>query len=146
MPSPLTGFAYRIFLQEVLPTLLEDVPLNIHRRMWFQHDGAPAHFYRGARQVLDETFTNRWIGRGGTVPWPPRSPDLTPLDFFLWGAMKELVYETPVDSEEDLVARIVDAAAQIAEKPNVFASVRESVHGRYEKCIEVHGGHFEQLL
>ncbi|KAJ4440478.1 hypothetical protein ANN_08619 [Periplaneta americana] len=31
-----------------------------------------------------------------------RSPDLTPLDFFLWDDMKNLVYEAPVESEEDL--------------------------------------------
>jgi hypothetical protein len=24
--------------------------------------------------------------------WPPRSPDLTPCDFFLWGFVKEAVY------------------------------------------------------
>ena len=36
------------------------------------------------------------------VPW---SPDLTPLDYFLWGSMKRMVYGTPVTSEEDLIAR-----------------------------------------
>jgi hypothetical protein len=25
------------------------------------------------------------------VEYPPRSPDLTPLDFFLWGALKNAV-------------------------------------------------------
>ena len=38
------------------------------------------------------------------------SPDLTPLDFFLWGHMKTLVYETPVESEMDLIARIAVAS------------------------------------
>jgi len=33
---------------------------------------------------LDATFPNRWIGRDGPTPWPPRSPDITTsLDFFL---------------------------------------------------------------
>lgn len=50
--------------------------------MWFQHDGCPAHFSLVARQKLIEKFSNRWIGRGGSVVWPARSPDLTPLDFF----------------------------------------------------------------
>ena len=146
MPSPLNGEVYRVFLQEVLPQLLENVPLNIRRLMWYQHDGAPAHYYRGARQVLDETFPNRWIGRGSPVVWPARSPDMTPLDFFLWGAMKNLVYETPVDSEIELVGRIVAAAEEIAEIPDVFQSVRQSLHERCVKCTEVNGGNFEQLL
>jgi len=34
----------------------------------------------------------RWIGRGGPIPWPPRSPDLNSLDFFFWGYLKETVY------------------------------------------------------
>ncbi|GBO41191.1 hypothetical protein AVEN_137026-1 [Araneus ventricosus] len=39
-----------------------------------------------------------WICRGGPVQWPARSPDLPCLDFFCWGQMKTLVYETPADS------------------------------------------------
>ena len=80
--------------------------------MWYQHDGALAHFSIAARQVLNDKYPNRWIGRGGPVPWPPRSPDLTPLDFFIWGPMKSLVYDTSGESEQSLIARIVVAADQ----------------------------------
>ncbi|KAJ4433472.1 hypothetical protein ANN_15775 [Periplaneta americana] len=48
----------------------------------------------------------QWIGRGVTIAWPARSPVLTPLDYFLWGDMKRLIYETPLESEEDLLARL----------------------------------------
>jgi len=41
-------------------------------------------------------FANRWIGRDGPTPWPPQSPDITPLDFFLWGYVKDKVFSTPV--------------------------------------------------
>ena len=51
------------------------------------------------RNHLNVTYPNRWIGRGGPVQW---SPDLTPLDFFLWADMKSMVYGTPVTSEEEL--------------------------------------------
>jgi len=44
-------------------------------------------------QLLNDTFSNRWIGRGSTINWPPRSPDLTLLDFCLWGLMKNEVYK-----------------------------------------------------
>lgn len=146
MPTPLNGHSYMMFLQEGLPQLLENIPLDIRRGMWYQHDGAPAHYYAGARNVLDRQFPNRWIGRNGPVAWPARSPDMTPLDFFFWGAMKDLVYATPVLSEFDLIGRIVAAAGDIAEIPNVFSSVRQSLHKRFQKCVEVNGGHFEQLL
>ncbi|KAH1017045.1 hypothetical protein HUJ05_007773 [Dendroctonus ponderosae] len=52
--------------------------------MWVQLDGAPPHYYCGVRQFLNANFQNRCIGRNGFENSPPRSPDLTPLDFFLW--------------------------------------------------------------
>ncbi|ERL96003.1 hypothetical protein D910_00787 [Dendroctonus ponderosae] len=52
--------------------------------MWLQLDGAPPHYYCEVWQFLNADFQNRWIGRNGFENWPPRSPDLTPLDFFLW--------------------------------------------------------------
>jgi len=54
------------------------------------------------------------------MAWPPRSPDLTPLDLFLWGHIKALIYTSPVDSEEDLIACIVEAAATIRQQPGIF--------------------------
>ena len=85
MPSLLNGKNYGVFLEEVLPELLENVPLAVRRRMWFQQDGAPAHFHNGVRNYLNVQFPNRWIGRNGPVAWPPRSPNMTSLDFFFLG-------------------------------------------------------------
>jgi hypothetical protein len=53
--------------------------------------------------------------------WPPRSPDLTPLDFFLWGYMQSLLYETPVEPQHDLVARIAVAAGTIRKSFKEFS-------------------------
>ena len=93
-----------------LPRLLEEVLLGIRRRMWYQHDWAPTHFAGPIRAVLTNNFGNRWIGGRGPVNWPARSPDLTPLDFFLWGYKKNQVYSSPVDSEMELIQRIHAAA------------------------------------
>ena len=87
-----TGQNYLDFLQNELPKELEDVPLATRTATYFQHDGALFHYSRHVMQHLNDTFPNRWIGRGGTTNWPPRSPDLTPLDFCLWGWMKSEVY------------------------------------------------------
>lgn len=81
-PPRLTGAVYLDFLTNTLPELLEDVPLNVRNGLIFQHDGAPPHFSAQVRAHLDGTYPNGWIGRGGPFPWPPRSPDLTALDFF----------------------------------------------------------------
>jgi hypothetical protein len=120
---------------------LEEVPLEVRREMWFQHDGAPVHFTNVVREYLGETFGNRWIGRGD-----PCSPDLTPLDFFFWGYMQGLEYETPVETQHDLVARIAVAAATIREMPGIFQTIQHNIARRCRICNKVCGRQFEQLL
>jgi hypothetical protein len=80
--------------------------------------------------TLNEIFEEHWLGRDGPVAWPARSPDLTPLDFSLWGQIKSLVYETPVESVEDLIARITAAAEYIQTMPGIFHKVN---HCKFSK-------------
>ena len=75
----LTGDRYLQFLRDVLENMLDDVPLNVVRDLYYQQDGAPAH----NAQYLNEMFPNQWIGSNGPIAWPARSPDFNPLDFFL---------------------------------------------------------------
>ncbi|GFV46602.1 uncharacterized protein TNCV_4121 [Trichonephila clavipes] len=112
--------------------------------MWFQYDGASAHFSADVRRALDTAYSGRWIGRGCPVSWSARSPDLSCLDFFLWGHIKSLVYSSPVDSNE--VARIAVAAGEIREMPGVFVNVRQSLRRRYEALLFADGCSFEQFL
>jgi hypothetical protein len=49
----------------------------------FQQDGAPPRWARIVREFLEMHFPGRWVGRGRPIPWPPASPDIMPLDFFL---------------------------------------------------------------
>jgi hypothetical protein len=65
--------------------------------------------HRIVRQFLNEAFPNRWIGRGEAISWPARSPNLTPLDFFLWGFVKEKVYRLRSTTAEDMKLRKRDA-------------------------------------
>ncbi|GBN39688.1 hypothetical protein AVEN_148332-1 [Araneus ventricosus] len=55
------------------------------RNVWFQHDGAPAHKTSLVKQYLVEEFGEQTIEYGGFQEWLPRSPDLTPMDFFPMG-------------------------------------------------------------
>ena len=127
LPERLNANTYLIFLQNVLAELLRPIPLNIRHSMRFQHNGATSHFGNAVRGHLTATFSARWIGKGEPTAWPARSPDLTSLDFFLWGYIKSMVYETDIYSEEDLVACIVSAAAEIRETPGIFGRVRQSM-------------------
>ena len=131
--SNLMGNTYEVFLRNELPGLLEDIPLIIRSQMYFQHDGSPPHYTRHVREYLNESFPNRWLDRGGPVAWPPRSPDLTHLDYYLWGHMKTLVYETKVDSRAALSDRIFAAAEHIHNHPDNIASATQSLLMRAEK-------------
>jgi hypothetical protein len=59
--------------------------------------------------VRFEMFSVTPIMTDGPTAWPPRSPDFSPLDFYLWGHLKILVYAAHFDNEEALHHRIVDA-------------------------------------
>ncbi|KAJ4450783.1 hypothetical protein ANN_02213 [Periplaneta americana] len=100
----------------------------------------------GYIQYLDRRFPDRWIGRGGPIAWPPRSPDLNPLDFYLWGHLKSLVYSSPVPDLESLRNRIVECSEDIRNTPGVWDRVRRSMRHRCEVCIQARGGHIEHLL
>ena len=68
------------------------------------------------------------------------------MDFFLWGHIKALIYTSPVDSEEDLIACIVEVAATIRQQPGTFGHLRLSVPRRCWLCIEVVDHMLEHLL
>lgn len=146
LPARLNGQEYLNFLEEHLVDLLEDVPIDVRLHMWLMHDGAPAHFSLLVRQHLDMVYPNRWLGRGGPQPWPPRSPDLNPLDFCIWGHLKTLVYSTPVQNVEDLRHRIIQACNEIRNTPGIFERIRRSMRRRLESCVLAGGGHFEHML
>lgn len=140
----LNGQRYCDFLRNDLPRLLPNIPERQREVIWFQQDGAPPHFCRNARTILNDTYPNRWIGRGGPVNWPARSPDLTPLDFFLWGFVKEKVMAIAPTTVEDMRQRITRAVQEIT--PNMLLRVRNSFRNRVNKCLEKNGHHFEHLL
>ncbi|GFX90820.1 DUF4817 domain-containing protein [Trichonephila clavipes] len=74
------------------------------------NDGATCHTARATIDLLKDTFGDRLISRFGSLNWPPRSCDLTPLDYFLWGFVKSLVYaDKPqtLDHLEDNIRRVI---------------------------------------
>lgn len=139
----LTGATYLNFLQNNLPILLEDLPLNIRRSLWLMHDGASVHSTQNVKRYLDDTFPQRWIGRGSDVPWPPRSPDLTTCDFFLWGYVKERVYQEAFTNINNLKQAIRNAFQSIDR--NMLLQVRRSFRDRIELCQERNGHQLEHL-
>jgi hypothetical protein len=107
----------------------------------FQQDGAPPHWARCVRDFLNATFPERWIGRGGPTKWPPRSPDLTPLDFFLWGFVKDIVYSSPVADLETLKRRITNAVMSVTE--DMLTKTWNEIENRLVDIQATRGAHIE---
>ncbi|GFU18088.1 uncharacterized protein TNCV_1446441 [Trichonephila clavipes] len=91
------------------------------------------------RTYLNATYVVRWIEHGGSVPWLPRSPNLSSFDYFLRAHLRNLVYATPLGSDEYLVARIFEAVVGVSEMHVIFERVRQSLHRRcqIEKSISI---------
>jgi hypothetical protein len=104
--ATVTGASYLNMLQNYAIT-------QIPQGYFFQQDGAPPRCANTVKAFLDQQFPGKWIGRRGPIAWPPRSPDLTPLDFFLWGYIKDLVYQTKVQDVAELRRRITAACETV---------------------------------
>lgn len=143
LPPRLNAVSFFEFLDENIPDVL---PLHVRHNSWLQLDGAPAHYGIQVRNWLNANYPRRWIGRGGPVAWPARSPDITPLDFFAWGFLKEKVYSSPVNTRDELIDRINNACDDLRQNQHQLALVRRSLIRRCELCTEENGSHFEHLL
>jgi hypothetical protein len=63
-------------------------------------------------------MAGRWIGRGGPIAWPPGLPDLTPLEFFMWCYVKNIVYHVKINDLQHLRAHIMDTVGTVT--PNML--------------------------
>ena len=117
---------------------------RLRSKIYFQQDGAPAHYSLLARQWLQEKLSGRWIGRRGPIEWAARSPDLTPLDFFLWGYVKQKVYRHNIKNLDDLRQIITETIKSISS--DVLGNVFFETAKRLQLVLDNNGRHIEQLL
>jgi hypothetical protein len=111
---------------------------------WFQQDGATAHTARVTMNCLKQMFPGRLISLRGDVTWPPRSPDLAPCDFFLWGYLKSKVYINRPNTLEDLRNNI---EAEIGRIPvDMLVRVHENFRKRMQQCVDSEGRHLPDTL
>jgi hypothetical protein len=65
------------------------------------------------REFLAMHFPGHWVGRDGPIPCPPPSPDIMPLDFFLWGYVRNIVHKIPMTCLDEVKLRIFVAIARV---------------------------------
>jgi hypothetical protein len=67
-------------------------------------------------------------------------------DFFLWGHLKQIVYETPVNTIEELTVRVNNAAESNRRNSDMLVRTQVSMARRAQACIDNGGRHFEHLI
>ncbi len=110
------------------------------RKYVFQQDGAPAHTSKSAQEYCARSFP-AFITKD---MWPPSSPDLNPLDFFVWSALEELVNKSPHNNRTSLIAAI-ERGFQDLSRVHVQRACA-SFRPRPEKCVAAEGGFLNSYL
>ena len=117
---------------------------GVIRRVWFLQDGAGPHRSRQVHDRLQELFPGRVIGLGHRVEWPPRSPDLTPLDYFLWGYLKSKVYTASAPPRNlQVLERRIKAAVTGLRRTRITSRAVNNMRVRARKCIRLQGRQVE---
>ena len=129
------------FLRPKVAQLLADYEPD---DVWFQQDGATSHTSRRLLGILQDMFPSHVIFLRGDIGWPPRSPDLNPCDFFLWGYVKSKVYEHRPSTLEHLKAAITEEINAIPH--NMLERVMVNFRERLQNCIDIGGRHLSNTI
>ena len=116
----------------------------ILKEQWFMQDGAAPHAANDTVKLLREKIEERIISRRTENPWAPHSPDLNPLDFFLWGYAKDNVFKSTPKNLEDLKASITSFVRRIP--VDMCKRVVDNFITRINVCLERNGRHIEHTL
>lgn len=131
------GARYRAMITDYLLPEIEVRNLN---DVWFQQDGATCHTARETMALLREQL----ISRFGPINWPPRSCDITPLDFFLWGYVKSKVYIAKPTTIVELEANITHIIGQIPVE--MLGRVIENWKFRIDHINRSYGQHLKDII
>ena len=94
--------------------------------------------------VLRQIFGQHVISKNGELQWPPRSPDLTAPDFFLWGYLKEKVFASNPKKLAELKDKITEEIRRI--DATTLERVMESVLSRARSCVAHKGDHLTDVV
>ena len=135
------GVRYRAMLKEFLFTKIEDEDIWT---IWFQQDGAKCHTVEATLDVWRPVFKDRIISRRADVVWPVRSCDLTPLDYYLWRAVKDKCYADKPETIDALKHNIREAIGEI--QLHTIGNVLKNWTDRVGYCMASRGSHLNEII
>ena len=132
---------------EVIEKFYEDLTTKLTpgqiQKAWLMQDGAPPHTAHDTIALLHERFNDRLIALGTTHEWAPHSPDLNPLDFWLWGAAKGCVFANKPKTLDQLKINISSYIRDVT--PETSWKVGQNFAVRIKACLNRNGGHIENI-
>ena len=135
------GLRYRTMINEFLWLELESMDVDdVH----FEQDGAKCHTSGKTIGLWCEKFPGRVISQNGDYNGPPKSCDLTPLHFFLWGHVKNKVYADAPQSIQELKENIRAVIDEI--DPQMCENVMENFMKRAWSCKSSRGGQVNDIV
>jgi hypothetical protein len=90
---------------------------------------------------IQSLFGGRIISKGYR---PPRSPDLTPPHYFLWGYLKGRFYQNKPQTIDAVKANITEEIQAVT--ADVLARTFQNMARRVQSCLDANGGHFQHML
>ena len=115
---------------------------NINRvNQWFMQD---PHVSIRSLAWLTDHFDDRLISRRSQYVWAPHSPDLNPCDYFLWGCLKDRVFQNQFESIERLKEVIVEEVGNISRE--MCQAAVQNFTRRIQECLKIRWGHIEHRI
>ena len=108
---------------------------------WFQQDRATRHTANMTLEWLDQRFPQRLVSRWRDPEWSPHSLGLNPADFFLWGYLKDHVYENNPKTLKQAITQNI----RVITKQECIRAI-DTFARRLQVCLQEKGGHLEHIL
>jgi len=110
-----------------------------YKKFYFQQDGAKPHIANKVQNYLKSKFGDKFMEK---IIWPPRSPDLNPCDFYLWGYLKARVYNPLPKTLDELKSNIRREIKKITKDD--LKRVFLNFENRCDLVIETKGRHIKK--
>ena len=128
-------------LNEFLITKIEEEDIG---NIWFQQDSATCHPAEATLDVLRPVFEDRIISRRVDVVWSPRSCVFTPLDYYLWAAIKDKCYADKSETIDALKDNIREAIGEI--QLHTINNVLKNWTARAGYYMASRGSHLNEII
>lgn len=152
--TPIDGEKYKEMLRvNILPALISKMPVrdtrsrpdaraaHLSKNFVWQQDNAPVHTMHDNIEFVSDHF-ERVISKRCFLEWPPNSPDLSPLDYWLWGDIKRAC--KPMNSRDDMRTQFSAITSD-----QTLEKVQRAINQfplRLKLCIQQEGDRFESIL